>query len=68
MIEVPKGYRMNAPVNCPPNVYDLMNKCWEHYPKDRPSFKEILTILNKILNEVDTIYLDASDVSDYQQF
>ena len=40
------GYRMQRPEGCPPPVYDLMRKCWEWAPDDRPSFKEISATLN----------------------
>jgi hypothetical protein len=63
-MEVQRGYRMTKPINCPSSIYNLMRKCWEHNPNDRPSFKEILIILNKIIIEVEseTIYSDLSEV------
>uniref|UniRef100_A0A6Q2X7L2 Tyrosine-protein kinase n=1 Tax=Esox lucius TaxID=8010 RepID=A0A6Q2X7L2_ESOLU len=36
MIE--SGERMNSPVNCPPEMYDLMKKCWTYKPDERPGF------------------------------
>ncbi|XP_014670463.1 PREDICTED: tyrosine-protein kinase Abl-like, partial [Priapulus caudatus] len=36
-----KGYRMERPQGCPENVYDLMKKCWQWDPNQRPTFKEI---------------------------
>ena len=66
-MEVQRGYRMTKPINCPSNIYNLMRKCWEHNPNDRPSFKEILIMLNKITIEVESesIY---SDLSEYVEF
>ena len=40
------GYRMPRPEGCPPAVHDLMCKCWEWAPEDRPSFKDLSTSLN----------------------
>lgn len=40
------GYRMQRPEGCPPPVYDMMRKCWEWAPEDRPSFKELSATLN----------------------
>ncbi|XP_046844069.1 tyrosine-protein kinase ABL1-like isoform X2 [Xenia sp. Carnegie-2017] len=42
------GYRMQAPAGCPDEVYQLMRKCWEFEPMDRPSFKEIHKELNEM--------------------
>ncbi|XP_013927844.1 PREDICTED: tyrosine-protein kinase Fes/Fps [Thamnophis sirtalis] len=39
---VEKGIRLNAPDQCPEEVYQLMLKCWEYKPQKRPSFSTIL--------------------------
>jgi len=36
-----EGNRLPIPENCPPEVYILMNWCWQHTARDRPTFKEI---------------------------
>uniref|UniRef100_A0A8C6TFV3 Tyrosine-protein kinase n=1 Tax=Neogobius melanostomus TaxID=47308 RepID=A0A8C6TFV3_9GOBI len=36
MIE--SGSRMEAPANCPPEMYDLMTTCWTYKADERPSF------------------------------
>ncbi|KAM4615237.1 tyrosine-protein kinase SYK isoform 2-T2 [Polymixia lowei] len=36
MIE--SGSRMDAPLNCPPEMYDLMRKCWTYKADERPGF------------------------------
>ncbi|XP_028828931.1 tyrosine-protein kinase SYK isoform X2 [Denticeps clupeoides] len=36
MIE--RGERMDAPPNCPPEIYELMKTCWTYKPQERPSF------------------------------
>lgn len=33
------GYRMERPQGCPPEVYELMRKCWQWNATDRPTFK-----------------------------
>ncbi|XP_023675458.1 tyrosine-protein kinase CSK [Paramormyrops kingsleyae] len=35
---VDKGYKMDAPDDCPPVVYDIMKQCWNLDPEGRPSF------------------------------
>ncbi|CDW56703.1 Tyrosine-protein kinase Fps85D [Trichuris trichiura] len=42
---VARGYRMEAPETMPPPVQDIMHKCWEPKPEDRPSFKQIRSSL-----------------------
>ncbi|KAF1377133.1 hypothetical protein PFLUV_G00197420 [Perca fluviatilis] len=39
MIE--SGSRMDAPLNCPPEMYDLMTTCWTYKLDDRPGFSVV---------------------------
>jgi len=39
--KVLQGYRMNPPKNCPSEISELMMKCWNDEPENRPSFEEI---------------------------
>ncbi|XP_056146878.1 tyrosine-protein kinase SYK [Lampris incognitus] len=39
MIE--SGKRMDAPPNCPPEMYDLMMKCWTYKAGERPGFSVV---------------------------
>ncbi|KAM4528058.1 tyrosine-protein kinase SYK isoform 1-T4 [Odontesthes bonariensis] len=32
------GQRMDPPVNCPPEMYDLMRACWTYKVEERPGF------------------------------
>jgi serine/threonine protein kinase len=34
---VEEGYRMVKPVECPPEVYDMVLSCWESVPANRPT-------------------------------
>ena len=36
------GQRLPRPEGCPPDVYQLMLKCWEYYPLSRIHFDSIL--------------------------
>lgn len=33
------GYRMDPPDECPPEISELMKRCWNEDPDNRPSFK-----------------------------
>ncbi|KAL2089826.1 hypothetical protein ACEWY4_014514 [Coilia grayii] len=39
--QVVQGYRMEAPEECPPALYQLMRSCWQDEPGKRPSFHKI---------------------------
>lgn len=39
MIE--SGNRMDSPVNCPPEMYDLMRTCWTYKADERPGFSVV---------------------------
>ncbi|XP_041041672.1 tyrosine-protein kinase Fer isoform X1 [Carcharodon carcharias] len=50
--QVEKGYRMSPPQKCPEEIYNIMLRCWEYKPENRPNFsdvyKELLCIKKKI--------------------
>ena len=48
LTKVQAGYRMDCPDRCEKPVYDLMLKCWLKEPKDRLSFAQVATELEKI--------------------
>lgn len=35
------GYRMPSPDGAPEEMYQLMLRCWQYEPEDRPHFNEI---------------------------
>ncbi|XP_070535873.1 tyrosine-protein kinase Fer-like isoform X1 [Ptychodera flava] len=50
--KIENGYRMTAPEGTPPEVYDIMKKCWQYHPADRITFDEIHKILKKLCKTV----------------
>ncbi|XP_065662082.1 tyrosine-protein kinase Fer isoform X2 [Hydra vulgaris] len=46
--EINAGYRMPSPAKTPLEVYELMRKCWHFSDIERPSFSDIINILEKI--------------------
>ncbi|XP_073985635.1 C-terminal Src kinase [Rhodnius prolixus] len=38
---VEKGYKMEAPEGCPPEVYEIMRQAWDLKPDKRPNFKDV---------------------------
>ncbi|KAM8893773.1 tyrosine-protein kinase Fes/Fps isoform 2-T2 [Spinachia spinachia] len=49
---VEKGYRMSAPNSCPVEISRIMSSCWQHDPKNRPSFKKLRAELTAIYNKM----------------
>uniref|UniRef100_A0A672RKR7 receptor protein-tyrosine kinase n=1 Tax=Sinocyclocheilus grahami TaxID=75366 RepID=A0A672RKR7_SINGR len=49
--KLPQGYRLEKPLNCDDEVYELMKQCWKEKPYERPSFAQILMSLNRMLEE-----------------
>lgn len=45
---VEKGYRMEAPDNCPPEIYQLMRACWHIDPSQRPTFMSLHNDLDRM--------------------
>jgi hypothetical protein len=41
--------RLPKPENCPDELYELLLKCWEQQPENRPMFKEILAQLKAMV-------------------
>uniref|UniRef100_T1IIY4 Fibroblast growth factor receptor n=1 Tax=Strigamia maritima TaxID=126957 RepID=T1IIY4_STRMM len=48
--ELKKGYRMEKPQQCPTDIYLVMRDCWKHHPHERPTFKELVEVLDNILS------------------
>ncbi|CAB3996570.1 fibroblast growth factor receptor 4-like, partial [Paramuricea clavata] len=61
------GYRMERPENCPPELYELISRCWSQEPGCRPNFTEIVEELSKRLESMTTeeyIDVQAPSLSD----
>jgi serine/threonine protein kinase len=58
-MEVVKGTRPPVPQDCPTEVSQLMEKCWDADPNKRPSFKEILRYLE---NNSQSSMIDLSEI------
>ncbi|XP_018576059.1 tyrosine-protein kinase CSK [Anoplophora glabripennis] len=45
---VEKGYKMEAPEGCPPEVYEIMRQAWDLNPDKRPNFHEVKSKLGHL--------------------
>ncbi|XP_026229384.1 mitogen-activated protein kinase kinase kinase 7-like [Anabas testudineus] len=48
---VEKQERLTIPTSCPASFAELMRKCWQADPKERPQFKQVLAILETMAND-----------------
>lgn len=45
---VEKGYRMESPEGCPPEIFTMMSECWSLNPLSRPNFRTLLPKVEKL--------------------
>ncbi|XP_044074277.1 tyrosine-protein kinase ABL2-like isoform X2 [Siniperca chuatsi] len=45
------GVRLTIPTCCPASFAELMRKCWQADPKERPQFKQVLVTLETMAND-----------------
>ncbi|XP_073243675.1 uncharacterized protein [Porites lutea] len=45
------GYRMEKPNTCSDEIYKLMMDCWKDDPNERPSFSQLIPILEEMMTE-----------------
>ncbi|XP_057712505.1 protein kinase Npk [Corythoichthys intestinalis] len=48
---VEKQERLTIPSSCPASFAELMRKCWQAEPKERPQFKQVLVTLETMAND-----------------
>ncbi|NXN99559.1 KIT factor, partial [Rhinopomastus cyanomelas] len=46
---IKEGYRMFSPECAPPEIYDIMKSCWDADPLQRPTFKQIVQMIEQQL-------------------
>ncbi|XP_032738072.1 fibroblast growth factor receptor 2 isoform X9 [Lontra canadensis] len=55
------GHRMDKPANCTSDLYMMMRDCWHAVPSQRPTFKQLVEDLDRILTlTTNEEYLDLS--------
>uniref|UniRef100_A0A672ISI3 receptor protein-tyrosine kinase n=1 Tax=Salarias fasciatus TaxID=181472 RepID=A0A672ISI3_SALFA len=55
MKAVEEGYRLPAPMDCPVVLHQLMLDCWERERAERPTFSQILNMLDKLIRNPGTL-------------
>jgi len=60
---VMKGYRLEKPELCPPEVYQVMLLCWEKEEQKRPEFGEVFTKMTEIVSSKDSNIRNSSNLN-----
>ncbi|XP_053186322.1 ephrin type-A receptor 4-A-like isoform X1 [Scomber japonicus] len=58
---IEEGYRLPAPMDCPVVLHQLMLDCWERDRADRPTFSQILNMLDKLIRNPGTLRRTGGD-------
>lgn len=56
-----EGYRLPAPMDCPLVLHQLMLDCWERERAERPTFSQILNMLDKLIRNPGTLRRTGGD-------
>ncbi|CEF70769.1 Protein kinase domain and Serine-threonine/tyrosine-protein kinase catalytic domain and Immunoglobulin subtype 2 domain and Immunoglobulin subtype domain and Immunoglobulin-like domain and Protein kinase-like domain and Immunoglobulin I-set domain and Immunoglobulin-like fold domain and Tyrosine-protein kinase, catalytic domain-containing protein [Strongyloides ratti] len=59
-----KGYRMEAPHNCPQEIYNVMQACWQEKAEDRPTFTAIIDYFQWMIKNDDA--LQRGEIIEYE--
>ncbi|KAJ8272522.1 hypothetical protein GJAV_G00090170 [Gymnothorax javanicus] len=54
--QVHRGYRMPCPEGCPDSLHQLMLRCWNKQPEERPTFAYIRTFLEDNVTATEPVY------------
>uniref|UniRef100_A0A3B3ZGT9 receptor protein-tyrosine kinase n=1 Tax=Periophthalmus magnuspinnatus TaxID=409849 RepID=A0A3B3ZGT9_9GOBI len=58
---IEEGYRLPAPMDCPVVLHQLMLDCWEKERAERPTFSQILNMLDKLIRNPGTLRRTGGD-------
>ncbi|XP_014677880.1 PREDICTED: tyrosine-protein kinase receptor Tie-1-like, partial [Priapulus caudatus] len=53
------GYRMAMPKDCPDHLYEMMQNCWLEKSVDRPTFSELGSTCERLLNYGTDLSVDS---------
>ncbi|XP_072049438.1 uncharacterized protein [Amphiura filiformis] len=62
--ELKKGYRLPKPEHCSEEIYDIMRKCWQENPDERPTFMQIQKEVEHMLEDAQG-YLCMSEFNEH---
>lgn len=56
--QVERGYRMSKPSLCPESMYEVMKKCWDKNPQNRPTFEYLFNFFDDYFVSTEPNYID----------
>lgn len=65
--QVRDGHRLEKPEHCRRELYNIMYYCWDQQPKERPSFAECVSLLDKLLH-TETDYIELEHFPDHSYY
>ncbi|XP_058154481.1 mast/stem cell growth factor receptor Kit isoform X2 [Dasypus novemcinctus] len=65
---IKEGFRMLSPEHAPAEMYDIMKICWDADPLKRPTFKQVVQLIEKqISDSTNHIYFNIANHSPKQE-
>lgn len=65
---IKEGFRMLSPEHAPAEMYDIMKTCWDADPLKRPTFKQIVQLIEKQISEsTNHIYSNLANGSPHRE-
>lgn len=61
--QIRQGMRLQAPENCPEELYEMMSSCWRKLPQDRPTFATMKLQLDELLEQSQDYFSFENDSS-----
>ncbi|XP_078383586.1 uncharacterized protein LOC144666105 isoform X1 [Oculina patagonica] len=65
---IKSGHRLKQPDGCPDKIYEIMLSCWNLDPAQRPSFSELVTSLEKELEDKGHYHKDKNNGMESQGY
>ncbi|XP_042907549.1 tyrosine kinase receptor Cad96Ca [Parasteatoda tepidariorum] len=61
------GYRLEKPEHCRREMYNIMFYCWDKDPKQRPTFGELVSLLDRLLVS-EHVYIELERFPDHSYY
>ncbi|XP_071135324.1 proto-oncogene tyrosine-protein kinase Src-like isoform X2 [Mytilus edulis] len=59
--QIERGYRQSKPSKCPESMYDIMKKCWDKVPANRPTFEYLFNFFDDYFVSAEPNYKETDD-------
>ena len=56
---IQQGQRPEIPDDCPPQLRNLIKKCWDSEPKQRPTMQQAIEDLKKLIPEQNQVNIES---------